>query len=157
MQKLLQMFFGISLSMEIIFDKDFPPAVQVYVGDLLNECVWLVPVWIQRFRVGWNGDAGILATMQTEKDYRYCRLTIHPEFLEHGRKYQTQIFYHEIFHTYNTPAIDTAKQYIETLCDELKNETLKDVMIKTINAKMEASTEDFSYAIVNKFNDKNKN
>jgi hypothetical protein len=95
--------------------------------------------------------------MRTEKEYRYCRLTIHPEFIEHEREYQLQLLYHEIFHTFNTPALDTAKEYIETLCDELKNEMLKDVMIQAVNAKMEASTEDFSYSIMKKFKEEKRN
>lgn len=138
----------------IIFDENMPVMVEARLKDLLDKTCWLLPLWVQRLRVGWDGKEGILATMQTERDYRYCRLMIHPEFIEHDSAYQMQILYHEIFHAFNTPALDTAKEYIETLCDELKNETLKDVMIKAINAKMEASSEDFSYAILKKFRGK---
>ncbi len=136
---------------EIIFDGNFPSSAETELKDLLDKTCWLLPGWVQRLRIGWNREEGVIATMRTEKEYRYCRLTIHPEFIEYGREYQMQVLYHEILHTFNTPALDTAKEYIETLCDELKNEMLKDVMIQAVNDKMEASTEDFAYTILNKF------
>lgn len=140
---------------EIIFDSNMPVMIEARLTELLEKTCWLLPMWVQRLRVGWDREEGKIATMLAEKDYRYCRLTIHPEFIEHTHDYQLQLLYHEIFHTYNTPAIDTANAYIETLCDELKNDLLKDAMIKAINEKMEASTEDFAYVILKKFENEN--
>ncbi|MDQ3747981.1 MAG: hypothetical protein M3367_03035 [Acidobacteriota bacterium] len=139
--------------MEIILDIDFPAGVRAYVGDLLDECVWLMPVWMQRLRVGWCGEEGTIATMQTEKDYRYCRLTIHPEFLQHDGSYQRQVLYHELLHNFNNPVTDYAEEVFEMLCDKLENEELKTVVIKELKRKREAATEDFAFVIANKFKD----
>ena len=138
---------------KIIFDKSFPELVRPIVENVLVSVCWLLPMWIQRVRGGWNLEDGVIATMRTEKDYRYCRLTVHPEFLQHSADYQEQLLYHELFHTFNTPVSDYAAEVIEMLCDRLENDLLKDVCIKELKRKMEAATEDFAYVLANKFKD----
>lgn len=135
---------------EIIFDKNFPETFKLPLEVLLKETIWLLPLWVQRLRVGWNGEEGIIATMETHKDYRYCRLTIHPEFTTYPAEYQRQTLYHEIFHAYNTPAVDYAAEIIKMLCEKLENPELEEVCTKELSRKMEASTEDFSYRIAAK-------
>lgn len=135
---------------DIIFDKNFPEILQPSVQKLFDEFAWLAPLWLQRVYVGYDGnDANNSATVSVNQDYRYVRLTLCAHFISNQNEIMRDDFIHELVHCFISPLKNYAADIVEKLCAD--NKPLLEIIQDELVARNEAITQDFSYAIANKF------
>lgn len=139
---------------EIIFDEDFPELIKQEVENLINETAWLVPLWLQKLYIGYKGnDEDSNAYNHTRKDYRFARITICGNFLKNRTVEQKQTIVHEILHIHNVPYADYVDELIDLLCPESDAPKFRESMQNELQRKLEAMTQDLSFAIANKSNE----
>jgi hypothetical protein len=145
---------------EIIFefDVDFPDSVRGAVEPLLKDAAWLFPLWMQKVILTWDTNQdGAQAKILVYKDYRWCRIVIYPDLLSVPDDTRKESIYHEIIHCYNVPLKQVACEILEECMPDEKgefSEKLQNVLRKRIDRTMEAITQDLTYAILNKFNER---
>ncbi len=139
---------------EIKFDDEFPEMLREQTKLLLDEVVWLLPLWLQKLRVGWdaNDPDHDAAWFRINPDYRFARVTICSGFLNEDKRTQFESLYHEMFHAFNAPIADIAHEILDVFCPESENEKLHAVWKGKIRSVLESRTQDFAYVIAKKFN-----
>ncbi len=133
-----------------MFDRDFPEALQHDVQNLLDEFAWLCPLWLQRIYVGYDGDdSNNSATVNVNRDYRYVRLTLCAHFINNPNEIMRDDFIHELVHCFISPLKNYAADIIDKLCAD--HPMMAGIIQSELTARNEQITQDFSYAIANKF------
>lgn len=112
---------------------------------------------MQKAIVSWDAyQSTEMAKIRVHKDYRWCRITFYPHFLQIPSAVQIEAVYHEIIHCYTIPLKGVACDILNNLLDE-KNASenkLKKVYRQNIDETMESITQDFTYALMRKFEEK---
>ena len=100
---------------------------------------------MQTLFVGWEADnAEFSATMRTDKDYRFARLTICGHFLSEPKA--DEMLYHELIHCVSQPMVDFMREVIEITVPD--NESLlRQYLEKELARHNEMLAQDLAYAV----------
>jgi hypothetical protein len=143
-------------SMIIEFRKDFPELLQPEVERILKEYNWLIPNWVQRLFIGYDGSSeGYSCYVTMEHDYRFANLQICGHWARGDKSLMTEEIIHEIIHLHFSPFADYAKDTIKSLCGD--NNTMFDIIEREIKSRNERVTQDFAWSIFNKFRKEKEN
>ncbi|TXH40603.1 MAG: hypothetical protein E6Q97_39365 [Desulfurellales bacterium] len=130
---------------EIIFDADFPSVVRSEMERLLNDTVWLCPIWLQKLFIGFGSqadDPDAAARFILQKDYRWARLQVTMDFFTSDNPREMLI--HELVHAFTIPLKTCANDAFQDLGLDQK---LYDVLFRQLDKSMEQVTQDFAFVI----------
>lgn len=123
--------------------------LQWQIEALLSDKLWILPKWLQAVYVGWCvDDENSAATMHTDKDYRFARLTICGHFLKEPPEKQHEIIYHEFIHCYISPITNYAKEMLDNVISD--NELLSKYLHAELTRREEMAAQDFAFAVAEK-------
>jgi hypothetical protein len=135
----------------IDFEADFPPELKDLILVLLQENLYLCPLWMQRVEVAYRPHSADDFCLQwvLNRDYRKAYLNIAPTFLTELKSMQREMLIHEIIHSYTIPLKTAA---FEALKDCEIEDPVYSVVTRQLDRVMEQVTQDFAYAISRKSN-----
>lgn len=78
------------------------PELRTIVEPLVEQCLEMLPNWCEELLVWWDSEDTItVARMETNYEYRWCKLWISPAFLTDGNRLGT--VRHEFIHALRAP------------------------------------------------------
>lgn len=137
--------------MQIVYDADFPLDLKPKIESLLEKSKWLFPLWCQKLSLSWfSGETNKTAEIYVMKDYRHCQIYIYPIFVRHTEQQQFECIIHEIIHCFNVPMKTACLDAIDDALPDA-DEKINALAKRGVNKEMERVTQDFTFAILNKF------
>ena len=133
--------------MNIIYSKGLPREYRPVVDKLLNEHLYICPLWLQRIYVGFDSTENIIASWELNQDYRRAHLTIGIDFLHVDDEMRRETIIHELIHSFTIPL---KKVCCDAFNDLDVDERLGTVLLRRIDEVMEQVTQDFTYSLARK-------
>jgi hypothetical protein len=120
-----------------------PREAQHSIERLLRLHKGILPLWVARLNISFNGHGkeSYSASTRVDQPYRYSTIYIYGDWLEGADEVREHDIVHELFHVTNSPAFDYAFREIRRALPEGSH---RDAILDELRDKVEACVEDMT-------------
>lgn len=143
--------------MKIIYHATIQPNNVAEIDRFLQKWLWLVPAWCHVLYINlWDSqgeDCEKIADVKTNYDYRNIDLSFYTLWLDRDEERKESAIVHELTHGFTAIVADYARNSFDLLCPKGDAEKFNQHLQQELHQRYEASTEDLSRAIYERFKD----
>jgi hypothetical protein len=139
---------------EIVWNNGIEPQNKAEIEKYLNPFLFLIPKWCQRLVINvYPSDNGNAIETTTHYDYRWIQMNFFSDWFVERNEVKQEDIIHDLLHGFTSIAIDYAIRQIDNLCPESEAEKFNRSMKEQLTILCESMTQDLAFAIMNKFNE----